>query len=165
MHPAAVHQLLGIEAVASDARLLDLKRPQLDVTVFLLCIYCRLVATLLMTCVSIAISPEVHGLRKSLPARPDVQSLVPRVSVVGGGVIERQLVTLAGPASIIISLFLPVLVRPMETWEISSMIHRALTPTNLGGREATTEFVRVYCPKTFGDGVYVALGRNRSGKV
>jgi len=157
--------LLGIVPISSNARLLDLERTQLDVAVFLLIIYCRLEATLLMTCVSVAIYPEVHSLRKPLSARPDVQRLVARVSVVGGRVVEGHLVTLAGPASIIISLFLPVLVRPMETWEISSMIHRALTPTNLGGREATTEFVRVYCPKTFRDGVDVALGRNCSGQV
>ena len=77
-----------------------------------------------MTVVSVGIHPGVHGLRLLLPTHPNVQRLlVAGVSVVGGRVIEGNLIALAGPPRIIGHLFLTVLVRPVETWEVSSMIH------------------------------------------
>jgi hypothetical protein len=95
--------------------------------------HCRLIASLLMTTVSVAIHPEMHSLRKALPTCPDVQRLVTWVSVVGGGVIEGHLIALTGRACIISCLFLPVLMRPMKTWEVPCMVHRALTPSYHGG--------------------------------
>ncbi len=100
-----------------------------------------------------------------MPAHSDLRRLVARVSVVGGGVIEGHLVTLAGAPSIIGRLFLPVLVRRMEPWEVPSMIHRAFTPPNLRGREAPTGLVRVDGPEALRYAVDVALWRHRHGQV
>lgn len=77
-----------------------------------------------MTVVPVAIHPKMRILRKApLPTCPDIQRLVARVSIVRGGVIEGHLIALAGPARIISHLFLPVLLRSVEAWEVPCMIH------------------------------------------